>query len=522
MSVDEGKQKFTVLNGEGKGKQKEDREERKKIIALGITNFTIADVDGKEQEVPLSINDTVQAIRSLKNLYKIGGKFYGKINNKFDCLSKIEDVFSFIQENDKLLWIKEKPGFPKPKEIFSALYRTPDDFDLLNETPTYPALSSTYYNCEHVEPQKTGALDQLLEFFNPATSIDAALIKAAVCAPAWSGGYGEKPMFLFKTDEKEQDAHNTGKSTLLNWIGIFYGGRIQLSADAKYKEMATAIVMMRNLRIISFDNVQKPYLGNGDLESAITSPWLQGHELYKGPVQVRNHFTWIATMNGPNLSPDLASRSVVIRVLPPKVRDSKWEPKLGKFFQQKRQELLADIGHILMSPIQDRVPTTRFSAFDDMILHKFLPEDASDYVRQGQDEVNSVKNDDSEDKIVNKLYKAFNIHLEKPVVLEGSPEDYNWWVPSEILTDWLTANRRVFNNSAGADGRMLKERLKRIKSWDVHAYRPKIKGIKLPRGYFLVSKTEPKTKQVYFVKDQHEQKVLVEGGILPSTFDGDQ
>jgi hypothetical protein len=493
-----------------------EKEKKKTGVDLSIYGITNVFKDQEDELVPLSQNDIVKNIYETGRILKVGGCVYGLRDDRdLIKLSEDNELIAWLQKNDKPVHFKTGPGYVSRKEVFIASHWHPDQYEIASRIPLYPVKDNIYYTCDIVPPEKTGALDEIISFLNPRTDFDARLLKALWCTPAWSEGNGRKPFFIL-----QGEGVNTGKSKLLDLLIAFYGGGIELSPNANEDSGGKAIVKLSSNRIVYFDNVKTPNWSNAWLEKAITSPTIQGHQYYVGQTEMPNIYTYAATVNDPNVSADLSSRALVITISKPKVPIGNWENKFRSFLQENRKAILADVAAVIMAPSNSQPPITRFPVWDTTILHKVTGGDARDFILKNQETINCASQDDAEEKVTKKLYSAWRCdnvnttHIKK-IVTSGSPEDYNWWIPSSTLIAWTTKERKYFNQGSGSDGKKLRERLSRFQAWDVEEYRPKINNIRMPRGYLLMSKTV-NTSQAYAVSiDQQDDGVCVIGYVLP-------
>jgi hypothetical protein len=95
----------------------------------------------------------------------------------------------------------------------------------------------------------------------------------------------------------------------------------------------------------------KGKFGGAAIEAAVTSEFLTGHKMFVGTVKRPNDATFFVTFNLPEMSRDLAERSVLIKLGPPKAGDFvEWSVD---FVKENRLQLIADVLDLLRSPAQE-------------------------------------------------------------------------------------------------------------------------------------------------------------------------
>jgi hypothetical protein len=515
MSIDEIKASVTNIKNARK-KQAEEKKQSEKIPDNAYCNFYVTP-DGF---VPKSLHDLLNVIKEESSIIKIGGDIFGKRENKLVPIPKPHSVMTWFHGLNKPPYFKEKMGFVKEINLFEGIiHHLDDDYDILSEITVYPKNPRVYVNCEYIEPEENGALDELLKMFNPDTEHDAVILKSLFCTVAWSEGHGKKPFFLIKAKEV-----NTGKSTLLEKIAEFFLGGISLDTKADHGTRVKEILTLKNNRIVYFDNVKTPNWSDPALESMITSPFIQAHRLYHGSVQIPNIYTYMATLNYPNMSEDLASRSVPIELKKPtqkKIDD--WEESLDKFLVENRTKLFADIGAIITGPRFDHSFTqTRFPLWEKTILkkHKLSIPDISAFIKRSQNIVNCENSDETEDQLCDDLSNVIRGSFpqgHEQVVVEGGSEDYSWFIPTKVLYDLTSKKRGLINTGSGADGRILKKKLDKFKKWDVMPYQPWVNKKKIERGYFFLSKSKPSDQAYRILPGSHAGDMRAEGLVIPDS-----
>lgn len=497
------REKLAANQKKTRDKQKEITQESSQLPPNAIANYVSLITEKGEKCIPIPLNDIVASIRIIPEIIKIAGMFYLKKDGKIQQLKEADDLFSALQELGKYVFFKQSVGFATKAEIFSCLTRQTDDYDGICKISTYPKNPRIYYDCEYIEPENTGAVDEFVGFFVPKTDYDKALIKAMLCSGAWSKGAGKKPIFLIQADQEIKNDHekkNIGKSTLAHKIGKIFGGYVELNTGMDSDVVMRKLVRMADKRIALYDNVKTIGWSSEVLESQITAPTVQGHQMYVGHVEIENHFCYVVTVNDPAVSSDLASRSVPIIMTKPASQDVEWEDKIEAYITENRRRLFADIGYYIEQESENKKPATRFPVWERAILNIFVGQnDLTSHIKIAQTAINFELNTGFEDHLEQVLseyapgYMSTSYENE-----EWSPEDVNWWIPTNIIAKIYL---EFSGNKNGRMGRYLAGRIKselsKFTKWSVSDYRPRIKGVKQPRGYLLTKTSGTPQPRVY-------------------------
>jgi hypothetical protein len=258
------------------------------------------------------------------------------------------------------------------KGVFHAyLLQNADRFDAVEVLPHYPQLPRHCYLGGPVGHGDGTALAALLDRFRPATAVDRQLIKAAILTLFWGGPGGQRPVMLVTTGEGH--GRGAGKSTLPELAACLVGGYV--SAHTGRDAMAKTLTRLlspgaRCKRMVFLDNVKSQRFSWDDLEGQITMNWLSGHEMYKGEGGRPNTLTWFVTLNGANLSKDLAQRAVNVRVEPVTAYAPAWFPETRRFIEEHREAIVADIIAELARPGVRLQKYSRWAVWEDQVLSR--------------------------------------------------------------------------------------------------------------------------------------------------------
>ena len=349
---------------------------RARSIVNGVVEYN---VNGDSKIEPFSSEDILDQVLVAKNGWPkgiVGGKVFAlNVEGEPTVLKDVGDLFGWIsRENVHVTWYKS-PGCVTKGEFFSMLkLGLPEMFFGISNTPHFPKMPKIYYSKGDVQPEKTGALDELIGFFSPATPEDAVLLQAAVMTVFWGGEPGTRPMLAFDGDEADRvnKGRGSGKTTFVRLLAkITGGGMIDMGVGENSEAMRKAIVNSDpSCRVVSFDNVKSHSFSSDSLEHLITAETISGHEMYRGTSNFPNLYTYCLTMNGTSLSKDLALRAVQIRMARPKAYEPEWGSRLAAWLKHNRGRLERDVGWRI--EIASKAPNlksgTRFPEWDRSVL----------------------------------------------------------------------------------------------------------------------------------------------------------
>lgn len=300
---------------------------------------------------------------------RVGHRVFVIADEQIRYLKKSSEMFGWcLSQGVTFDWGNGSDMISK-EEFFLYLQNTADRYDFATHLPHYPSAENFFYT-RSLEPKSTGRLEELLEFFSPATSYDRDLIKAALITPFWGEYFGNRPAFLVDgMDVPDDNKKGIGKSTITEVLQILCGDYIDLSSKMDGEEIKKRVLTSGDNRIIRFDNIKTNKLSSGAIESFITASKISGHLMYLGHCSIPNLFGYYLTFNDASLSKDMAQRCVVIKVKRP-VYDSYWLVKLHTLINNHRDEILQDIGHYLTKETEDVTPITRFPIWERAVLAK--------------------------------------------------------------------------------------------------------------------------------------------------------
>jgi hypothetical protein len=346
----------------------------------------------------------------------------------------------------------------KFKPFFIAVKNNARHVKVISDYPTWPILQGQIILSPPIEPAQNGAIDKFVDLFNPLTENDRLLMKALVVTVAWSQGQGKRPSFVIAGPHDADKTIQIGKSTFAIMVQHLFESICDVGLEPNRSNpgrLVTDLMANAHKRIIRFDNVRGGF-DSALLERFVTSPYFQGHDHGKGNKQVENHTTFIVTANDPNLTVDLASRSVVIRLGLPKP-DHVWlDENALSWIEDKRADVLAECAYYLTLPeLKDNRPcATRFPGWERKILHK-LGHDIGESIKIDQERLQdrSEENEAFKDFIYGRIisYKVGD-------VIMLTPEKYNVFISNHILNEWYYEFKGVrFKSNEGFHGRIIKK-----------------------------------------------------------------
>lgn len=292
-------------------------------------------------------------------------------------LLRTEELFAWMHETAVVRWHSGKTRDPMTK--IAAIAPTKAEFfahvrDSLAERyraiaryPHEPPIEGLYYLLGEPLPPATGKhLDEFMAAFNPETELDRVLMRAALITPGAGLPPGTRPLFVISS----RHGMGAGKTHTARAIGEVWGGMVDLDADEKWKDECKRIMSSedREARCFLFDNIQGRFGGRG-IEAAITAKNLSGHRMYAGTVSRPNDATYFAALNGPELSPDLAQRAVLIHVGAPK-HNRDFVHFYLEYVREHGPNLIADCLAELRKPILApwQVPHDRWQVWNQTVL----------------------------------------------------------------------------------------------------------------------------------------------------------
>jgi hypothetical protein len=286
-------------------------------------------------------------------------------------LVKTAELFAYIgsQLPQPIQWVGGEDKVTQ--DVFLAhLQQQAECFKAVEAFPHHPPIPGHYY----LHPEPTGgdgeALRTLLARFCPATPADGQLIKAAFLTLLWGGEPGGRPAFLIEADGAvDQGGRGPGKSTLVRMAARLVGGHLDIRATDDFNRTMNRLLSPGTLtkRVALLDNVKTLRFSWSDLEALVTGGRINGYQLYVGDASRPNTLTWFITMNGANMSKDMAQRCVPIKLARPEYSGT-WEEETNRWIDENRWAVVGDLLAALAGPKAGLPAYTRWGSWERGVL----------------------------------------------------------------------------------------------------------------------------------------------------------
>lgn len=367
-------------------------------VGLELTNIVGSGTERQPLPLP-AILDRIQEIIG-DQLFQVANTLTVRdVRDGVRALKGTSDLFAYLQNQLIVRWHRTV-GCVTKDELFAALMQNVKSFSTVEWLPHEPNIPDVLYLSAQLESGDGNALDGLVARFKPTTDHDRELIKTMIATPMWGGPGGARPLFLITGDV----GRGIGKTALASTVGHLYGGSIWLSQKEDVAQLKTRILSTEGLkkRLVVLDNVKSHRFSWSDLEALITAPEISGKKLYAGEGTRPNLFTYAITLNGVNLSRDLAHRAVIIKLSRP-IYSGDWENETRAYIDANQSEILGDIAALLRTSGQP-LQHTRWGPWEAAILCKVAnPVGVQSLVKQRQIEVDA---DADEGSIIEDCFDA--------------------------------------------------------------------------------------------------------------------
>lgn len=337
---------------------------------LAISNYIAVEEEGRPKKYAREISDIIGQIQVVTQgaIKNVNGSLVVEIDERLVDLNSPDRLFAYmaLHHGATFQWASSEHLFSKG-QLFEALkVDLASSFNIICNRPTYPEIPQAFYPKSAFSiGEPSGKLEELLDFFNPATDKDRSLIKAMFCSPFWGVEGGKKPLFVIDSmGDDNQKGVGVGKSRLIDSLAALVGCPIvDVEAKISQGELAKRLLGAKNEVIVRFDNVKSRGLSSSGLEMAITARDISGHRLHFGQAVIPNHFTYCMTVNNAALSKDLAKRAVRIHLARP-TYSATWERDLRDFIDDNRPAIYGEIIEILRAETPDYEPSSRFGEWE--------------------------------------------------------------------------------------------------------------------------------------------------------------
>lgn len=405
-------------------------------------------VAGKEKlyDRPLTITDLVDEVhlRMIGFPKKIGDRTlfdHDRDTNRIELIDNKETLIAWLGEKSKhsVSW-KDGVGCVTKGELFAGLVRAAPRYEKISSVPDYPRRSDVYYSFrDETKPTESHAVfETFMKFFCPADESSRILLRTFFAAPMYYRPGIQRPCWIVDS----RNGQGVGKTTVCELLAYLYNctpiktSKSELEHD--YKELLKRIVSTsgRNSRILLVDNV-KGVFDDERFSDLVTGFGISGKAPYgRGEENRPNDLTYIVTSNSANIGSDMASRSFILFLAPPKVRNLKWKESVMKFIDAHRYEILGDIHDILATSAaqDDFVPQTRVPEFEAEVLYPMAGSVAAYNlaivdVRRSRDEANV-----DEDR-ANRVVEIIENELKS--LLKEDPSHRVVFIRSNLVEYWM-------------------------------------------------------------------------------------
>lgn len=369
------------------------------------------DVDGNSA-VPLPMNEICRRITE-----NCGGwpRRVDKTLFVHDTEAPGRPVF-WLERNPQLwAWVggrtNQPPRFERQsdchtkEETFYRLAQLAQNYNAVETLPHVPPIENHYYADPELPPPTGETLLRLLDFFSCETDHDRAILRTAFATPFWGGPPGSRPMFVVTSDA----GRGAGKSTIAKVVEALSGGSLSINPLEDFQRVKNRLLspegMLRRLAVL--DNVKSMRFSWGDLEGLITSAAISGHRLHYGEAQRANNLTWYMTMNGLDLSTDMAKRCVVLKIKRP-TWSGDWSEDLHEFVKVHRLQIIADLCEHLRGERTPLEKSTRWGLWEKYVLgleHNPTAILETIVARQEGSDVEAEESNNLEDFIYDRLFE---------------------------------------------------------------------------------------------------------------------
>lgn len=411
-------------------------------------------VRGKEKiyEVPRTAMDMVDDVhtRFLGFPRRLGDNTlfdHDRDTGRIEILSNKCSVFSWMNEKSKhaVMW-RPGVGFCTKEEFYYALLRNTVGYEKVSEVPNYPMRDDVYYMFRtNMKPTENhSALAKLMSFFCPEDECSAVLMRTMLAGMMYYKPGIQRPCWII--DSKGGQA--AGKTTFAELACCLYKcspiktNVQELTHDAKELNKRLVSVTGRNSLMLLVDNVRGLF-ENSYFADLVTGFNISGKAPYgMGEESRPNDLTYVITSNSANIGSDMASRSFMFYVVPPKNRNGDWKARVLRYIDRNRNDILGDVYDILANnpALENFAAKTRVPEFEAEVLYKMCGsretyEKVIGYILANRADANV---DEERATLVVELVKA-GIRKE----INDDPDKYAVFIRTAVMNHWCYKQLRV-------------------------------------------------------------------------------
>lgn len=252
------------------------------------------------------------------------------------------------------------------QEFFEELPHHVESYLTIERFPHFPPIEGHYYCCDAPQHGTGERLREFIEMFSFETDLDGQLYKAAIMTVFWGGPPGARPGFLFTSDGMGGGT-GIGKSKAVEKLSRLCGGFIKPNTKDE-EQLRTDLMSPKesHKRIILIDN-KRHHLASETIESLVTSPEIDGHQMYTGYCSRPNVSLLAITANGASMSRDMSDRCVTVHLKRPAYSGT-WESKVDKFLADHGSDVISDVAAEFAKPATKLTEHGRWSAWEAEVL----------------------------------------------------------------------------------------------------------------------------------------------------------
>ena len=360
-------------------------------------------------------------------------------------LTSTAQLFARVDRVAEVDWGKGS-RYITQERYFEHLRMTAPKFEAVEVLPHWPEVPSVFYMHPTPKGGRGHHLDGFLSFFTPASTVDAQLLRAMALTLFWGGPPGQRPAFLIEGPTNDpQQGRGIGKTRLVDVLSEeIGGGYLDVEPTDTMAAIKSRLLSEDGLgrRVCRLDNIKTLRFSWGDLEKLVTSPVISGHALYRGEGRRPNFLTWVLTVNGANLSKDMALRVIPIRLARPAYSGT-WERDIRAYCREHRWEIIGDIGAALSKGCEPITPATRWGTWEAEVLARLPEAEACQKVIKERQA--GLDDDDHERDIVRDTFRA------RIKAMNREPDEVVLFISSGIVAKWLeeaTGEKRPTNRAS--------------------------------------------------------------------------
>jgi hypothetical protein len=320
-------------------------------------------------------------------------------------------------------------------QLFAALQQKAENYLAVEPLPHEPQIPGHFYLHPPVQGGSGRALADLIAFFRPATSVDRDLIEALFLSLFWGGAASTRPAWLITSEDDDRSGgRGIGKSTLAKMAAKLAGGAVVVRPEEDISRVTTRLLSPDAMerRVVLIDNLKTLRFSCADLEGLITMDRVSGHRLYTGNASRPNTLNWLFTLNGANLSQDLAQRCVVVQLARP-THTAGWEEAVAAYIDAHLMEIVGDCLARLRGSGHTLAHYSRWGAWERDVLAKIAdPVAAQKVIKARQD---AIDDDSADADLVRQAFRE-SLELRDP---PHDPDKDRVFIPSRVAAEIVNA-----------------------------------------------------------------------------------